>query len=347
MTVNPDDHDMHPSVHHVTDGVTDGVTDDRSRQRRPIQSEQWTLFTVLIVATLGSIAVWMMAGDRRQFLSTGIYFVLVPGLLAALVSIVPFARHQTGLGIVRGTTIGILATAIVIREGFVCVVIALPLILPVVALTAWAFGKSKPRGPRYMIPIMLLGLSSEGIAYQPPTIIDVSRSRLVDATPTEIDEVLRGPAALSSIEPVLFRLPFPSPTAVDGQAARIGDRLVVTFDSGGRLELELVERSYRRSVWVVVGDTTPLADWMALRRVEMVWTGQDADTEPADPEDAENADAATEVGIEIEFDRALAPALYFDPVERWGVGEMAEVLLDMLVHNLDSTDGGATDAGSD
>ncbi len=298
---------------------------DGQRRFQPIRRSQWTLFSILVVATFGSVAMWLMGSRRELFLASGIYFVLVPGLLAALVSIIPFGRNQTRTGVVRATTIGILASAIILREGFICVLLALPLIIPIVALAAWMFGPPDDRAPRYVIPILFLGLSAEGVVYQPPTTIEVTRSRIMEAAPGEIQTVFGGPARLPSIEPLLLRLPFPTPTTVDGRATAIGDRLTVHFSPGGRLEMELVEQRSTAMVWAVVDDTTPLADWMALHRIEITWTG---------------TASTTAVDVTIEFDRALAPAFYFDPLQRWGVGEMAEVMLDMVARNLD-TDGAA------
>lgn len=305
-----------------------GVRGSASARGLVILRSQMTLATVLIVATLGSTATWLLGDNRQEFLATGIYFVLIPGLLAALVSLIPLSRNQTGMGLFRGTTIGILASAIVLREGFICVLIALPLVLPIAGLAVYSV-RSIRRGRQLMIPLLLIGLSGEGIVFHPPTHIDVTRERTVEASWSQVDEIFQRPASLPTIEPLLLRAGFPTPIAVDGDTSRVGDRTVVRFDGGGRLELVLVERNQRSLTWEVVNDTTPIAGWLALRLVTVEWD----DTEWDDASDR-RADS-TELRVAIRFERILAPAFYFDPIERWGVGEMGDVILDMMTRSLD------------
>ncbi len=310
---------------HATDDDHEGMEQPGLGRGLVVRRSQVTLATILIVATLGTTAMWLMGEDRERFLATGIYFVLVPGLLAALVSVIPISRNQTRLGVFQGTTIGILASAIVLREGFVCVLIALPLVLPIAGLVVYAV-RSVRRGPQLMIPFLLVVLSGEGIVFHPSTNIDVVRERTVTASPSDIEAVFERPASAPAVEPLLLRAGFPRPTAVDGEASDVGDRVTVRFDSGGRLELELVERRRRSLTWVVVDDTSPVAGWLTLHRVEVAW--DDSDDGPPD---------ATDIQVALEFDRMLAPAFYFDPLERWGVGELGEVILDMVVGGLEAS----------
>lgn len=308
----------------VHDDGSVGVGGSGSAQGSVILRSQMTLATVLIVATLGSTATWLLGDSRQDFLATGIYFVLIPGFLAALVSVIPISRTQTGMGLFRGTTIGILASAIVLREGFICVLIALPLVLPIVGIAVYAV-RSIRRGPQLMIPLLLIGLSGEGIVFRPPTNLEVTRQRTVQASRSEIDHSFHQPAFLPTVEPLVLRAGFPTPIAVDGRTARVGDRTTVRFDGGGRLDLVLAERNQRSLTWDVVDDTTPIAGWLALHRVTVTWkdgTGRRVDS--------------TDLRVTIEFERLLAPALYFDPIERWGVGEMGEVILDMVTRNLEA-----------
>ena len=312
--------------------MTTEPSDTRSRRIQPIQPAQYRLSAAVLVATLGSTALWMLNSNRDSFLRTGIYFVLVPGLLAAFVAVVPFTRHQTGFGVARGTTIGILFSALFLREGFICVLVALPLIIPVVILVAVVSRRSDPdqgRNLRVIIPLALLGLSGEGVLYELPREVEVTESRLVEFSADELDAALSETAELPAIEPLFLRLPFPKPVSTYGvisdgatenrSGSEIGDATFVVFDTGGHLEFTVTDRTDRSVRWAITDRATPMAEWMRFDDCLLTWT----DT----PE-------GLEVTVSITFERHLAPAVYFDPLERWGVGEMAEVLLDMVEHNL-------------
>ncbi len=281
-----------------------------------------TLPAILLVAMLASITVWGIA-DRQaggnQLWQTGIYFIVIPGTMAVLMAMI---RPTSGaMSVSQGTTIAILASAIVVREGFICVLLALPLIIPVVAIVAWAVRRTNDHraGPRLAaVPLLLLAMSGEGVAYELPTGATASEQRVMPVSAHQVDRSLAQPAELPSIEPLLFALPFPKPTSVEGISAAIGDRAVVSFDSGGAMTLQVTERQSNQIQWTIVENSTPVAGWMTLHTVTASWT---------------EVDGGVLLDVAIEFDRELNPAVYFDPLERWGVGELAEVFADMLEHN--------------
>ena len=289
-------------------------------QQEPIRAAQWRLFAFLVVTMFGATAAWAVGGDSGLWQS-GVYFIFIPGSMAALLAILPLPAGQTGYGVARGTTIAIFASAILVREGFICVLIALPLIIPVVALVAWSNRRIRQGGRAALLaPLLLVGISAEGVAYELPDHVVVHEVRVLESTPEALDASLDQPAVLPDLEPLLFALPFPEPVAFTGIGSDVGDRRIVEFDAG-RLVLEVTERTEHSITWTIADNTTPLADWMTINDVRLTWQER--------PE-------GLELRMAIDFDRELAPAIYFDPVERWGVGEMAEVLLDMIESNLDA-----------
>ena len=297
---------------------TPDLPDDHTR--RSVQSVQWTLFSIIVIAMFGAVAAWTLNGAGVAFWESGVYFILIPGSMAALLSIAPLRAGRTSYGVARGTTIAILASAILLREGFICVLMALPLIIPIIALVTWA---ARPDGrSRYslLVPLLLVGASAEGIAFELPKNVEVTEVRVIDATPDQLNESLDGRAELPEIEPLLFALPLPAPVDFVGEGSDLGDRRIVEFEMG-RLVLEVTQRTNDSITWSIAENTTPLAGWMTLHDVRMFWTP---------------TDAGLELHMTITFDRELAPAFYFDPLERWGVGEMAEVLLDMIEVNIDA-----------
>lgn len=287
------------------------------------------LSLTLMVAMVTSISLWHFTTGIEY---TGILFIGIPGTIAALLALEP-RRHRGKYHIVTGTMIVVFASSIVLREGFICVLMALPIILPTAMVVAHYNQKShdQRQGPRdvrraaWILPVLLLGAAGDGTVYELPKNVTVAETRAFDTTSHELSASLHDEAEIPDIEPLLFALPFPKPTAFTGTGADVGDIRTVDFgDDGemGALILEVTDRSDQHITWTIVDNTTPVAEWMTLHQAEASW--------------AETADGL-EVTMEIEFDRELAPAFYFDPLERWGVGEMAEVLLDMLAHNAPTT----------
>lgn len=278
------------------------------------------LSLTIMVAMVTSISIWHFTTGIEY---TGILFIGVPATLAALLALEP-RRNRGKYHVVTATMIVVFASSIVLREGFICVLMALPIILPTALVLGHYQQKHSSRDVKraaWILPILLLGAAGDGAVYELPKNVTVAETRAFDTTSHELNASLHGEAEIPEIEPLLFALPFPKPTAFTGSGADVGDIRTVDFgDDGemGALVLEVTERSDQHITWTIIDNTTPVAEWMTLHQAEASWV--------------ETANGL-QVTMEIEFDRELAPAFYFDPLERWGVGEMAEVLLDMLAHN--------------
>lgn len=290
----------------------------------PINKFQWKVFGFLLLAMAFSTSFWTnyQAKNGGSFWDSGAYFVLVPGAMASIISIVPWNKNKTGFGVFRGTMITVLATAILLREGFICVIMALPLIIAVVALVSYSNRKNTKARNYMLAPLLLVGFGGEGIVYDLPSSIVVEESRTIDTTSQELMGSFDLAGELPSIEPLLFKLPFPKPTSSTDGGGEVGSVRTIEFAEMGSIKLMISERTESSIAWTVIEDTTPLADWMTLNKFTASWV------EVAD---------GVQLTVEIDFERTLAPAFYFGPLEEWGVSEFAEVILDMIESNLDGT----------
>jgi len=281
------------------------------------------LASFLFACMVASLLAWGIAGSLGE---SGLYFITIPGMTAILLSLLPSGSPRSEFGLFRGTLIAIFASAIVVREGFICVLMASPLILLVVGMVVWS-GRKKPKHLRaFVLPVvLLLGLGAEGAVFDLPNQIEASETRLVDASGDELLGALDASGDLPELEPLLFSLPFPRPTAFVGEGAEVGDYRIVEFGDGGHITLEITDRTSSSITWATVEDTTPIAGWITFHETTATWT---------------ETSAGLELTISITFERNLSPAFYFDPLQRWGVGEMAEVLADMIEHNLELAEEG-------
>lgn len=93
-----------------------------------------------------------------------------------------------------------------------------------------------------------------------------------------------------------------------------GERSV---DHHSHMHLTVVESTEGRLVFSIDHDTTMLARWVDLERAVVTW-------EPID-------DHHTRVTWRLEYRRLLYPTLYFAPLQRFGMSEAADYLLDSIV----------------
>lgn len=294
------------------------------KDSRSVSINQWRVAAVIVVSTIGSILAWTISEIGLG--ATGLYFIAIPGFLAAIVTVLPIdGGSQREVGPVRITVICILLSALVVREGFICVLMASPLVLGVVGLVVMVAKDPNKTQVSVVIPLMaLIGL--EGVAYDLPDQNTAVETRMIVGTESSIDDALSEPGVLPDLEPLLFRLPFPRPTGFEGTAAEIGERQRITFDRG-HIDLEVTERSANRVLLTAVEDTTPIANWYAVQTITIDWR-------QLDPGNGSTESApTTELRVEIDYKRNLDPAFYFHPLGTFGVGEMAEVVADMVETN--------------
>lgn len=302
----------------------------RTRSRDP---RQVRVAAFLVVATMASLAGWALSETGLG--DTGLYFITVPGLVAALIALMPSPDDDKDrmFGPIQLSLMVIFGSAIVIREGVICMIMASPLILIVVGLVT-AGSKSNKVHANLLVPLVLLLGAGEGVVFDLPTQVVVTEERVLPGDAASIDAALANPQVLPEIEPLLFRLPFPKPTEFVSEGNELGDR-TVSHIGAGTLEFEVVERAPGRVVWDIVHDSTPLAGWYAIDEIAMDW--HDVDGGGA-------VDGGVAVEIAVEYDRRLAPAAYFDPLGRFGIGEFAEVLMDMIEANRAEITGGVEGA---
>jgi len=203
---------------------------------------------------------------------------------------------------------------------------ALPLIIPIIALVTYTSRRMRrPSGRIHnfaLVPLILVLLGAEGVVYDYDTRSVVTESRILEADHETLLATFNESGQLPTFEPLMFKLPFPRPTSFENEGVELGDLQKVWFGAESVLVLEVTGRTDSSIEWSAVEDTTPMSDWMTFRTIEATWV--------------EN-DEGLLFSLTIEFDRRLAPAFYFGPLQRWGVSQMADVLIDMVETNLPVT----------
>jgi hypothetical protein len=164
-----------------------------------------------------------------------------------------------------------------------------------------------------IVPLAALMLEGTAPALTVPGETSVTVERTIAASPAQVR------AALAA-EPCFTRRPwtlakFPDLDSATGAGLDLGDERRMTFTgphSTGTLVLGVAESADGSVRFGVVSDTSPMANWWTLTSSEVTWSA---------------AGDHTRVRWTLRYERQLAPAAYFGPVERAFAHAAADYLI--------------------
>ncbi len=284
-------------------------------------SRPWRLAAFALALALASLAYrWLVWGRLEQ---TSALFIGLPALLAIALALAPPAKSALGVAM-KGTTLGLLLSGVLLGEGFICILMAAPLFYLVAFVIGWLFQNSRgdKRRPTLLALLIFLPQGLEGTHEQLSFARDesVQVSRVVDGTPHEVERALGAVPRFDRPLPFYLRLGFPRPERARGSGLRVGDTRVVRFGGGegrpGELSLLVVEAAPGRAVFRASSDASHIAHWLDWREAEVRWQALDA--------------GHTRVTWTMRYVRRLDPAWYFGPWERYAVTLAAGYLADTL-----------------
>lgn len=284
---------------------------------RPNPAQWSTAGLMLILAGFAILYRVLVYGGVEQ---TALLFVGLPAFLGAFLALLPRSESFTGMAL-KGTSIALLMSSIVLQEGFICVLMASPIFLAVAVVVGALVDASnrQSRGRVWLGWAVLLLAAGEGAV--PGLTFDreevVIAERVVAAPLSEVRAALAEPVRVDHPLTPILRIGWPVPVAARGDGLELGDRRIVHFAGGegepGDMVFEVASASDDRVVFRRLSDQSHLAHWLSWDRsvVEL--------TEVA---------GGTRVTWTVEFTRELDPAWYFAPLERAVVRRAADWLID-------------------
>ena len=288
-----------------------GPGSDRSRQN--------LVFIILAVA-FASIFYRIMVMKRLE--QTSLLFIGLPTVLAIVTALAPKAKSVTG-SILKATTIGLLVSGILLGEGFICILMAAPLFYLVAVIVGLVLDAAKPKNkPTVMSCLFFFVLAPMSLEGTHPRLSfareeSVSAEQVVSAPAAEVEQALGASPRVDLPLPLYLRLGFPRPVEAQGSGLRTGDLRRIHFAGGegapGDLVLEVAEAAPGRMRFRAISDRSKIAHWLAWEASEVEWSAVDA--------------GHTRVVWTLHFRRALDPAWYFRPWERYAVRLAAEYLI--------------------
>jgi hypothetical protein len=276
--------------------------------------------------TAGSIIYRILVHEKLE--QTSVLFIGIPAVLAAIVVLTPRAGTTIGMTL-KGITICLLMSGILLGEGFICILMASPLFYLVGTLIAvaadYAGKKAKERQRRAICLVLLafLPMSLEGVS--DPLSFDrhetVQVDRIVPASAAEVERALGQTPEFDQALPLYLRLGFPRPIHAEGSGNSPGDRRIIDFAGGegrpGRLVLEVADHKPGMISFRALSDTSHISHWLDWNEAVVSWD--------------EIAPSCTRLRWTLRFTRRLDPAWYFAPWERYAARLAAGYLIDTVV----------------
>jgi hypothetical protein len=289
---------------------------------RTATSARRTLLACIAALVVASVAYRILIFQRLQH--TSLVFIGIPALLAlALTGVQP----KTSVGTVNKTiAIALCLSGVLFGEGFVCILMASPLFFLVGTIVAKLRARDEEEpssterwshyGIAFLAPLCLEGVVPK---FEMPRAESVSVTRIVAATPDGVRAALSSGMRFDAELPRFLQLGFPKPGRVSGEGLAVGDRRTIEFLHGhhpGKLVLEVQKVEPNGVEFAAISDDSYITHWLTWRSAEVAW--QDI------------GDGRTLVTWTLRYRRRLDPALYFKPLERYGVSLAAEYLIETV-----------------
>jgi hypothetical protein len=291
---------------------------------------------VLVLIAVASIVIRLLF--RYDFSHSALLYVAIPFLISlAIAAYRPPKSAEKWWHYYRDHTyaalIVFLGSSIVLFEGFVCVLFFMPIYFLVVSigfLIAWYHEIAKRRHSKTFVsvlPLLILATSLEGTSEKLSVdrTSQVTVSKVANLSPAEIMSNLAQPINLQKNRGWLISI-FPMPYRIEAGSLKPGDvhrvhtryhRWFVTNTHEGELHLQIVDVGPNRVSTRFIHDSTFFASYLSAKGTAIALN--------------EIAPNKTEIVLRIDYERKLDPAWYFHPLQQYGVGQMAEFLIDEVM----------------
>lgn len=291
-----------------------------------------------LLFAIGVAALTIRAVLDSSFRNSALLYLLIPFALSILLykttartdgatTIRRFLNH------LRDGTIVMLATSAILFEGFLCVLMFMPIYYFAItigflfSLAADAANKRGGGKQVYAIPALVVLLSMEGAA-NPLTFEryrEATHVAVVDASIDQLKANMARPIAFPS-ERHWFLSLFPLPTRVEAGTLRPGDihrmhfvykRWFFANFSEGDMALRIAEVGPTHIRTEIVRNTSYLSHYMRI--------------EGTDVRFRDLGGGRTRVALTVKYRRLLDPYWYFGPMQQFAATQSAKYLIDSII----------------
>jgi len=283
------------------------------RKRNRIQ-----LYSLVAILVGASICYRVIAGVGLE--QTSILFIGLPAFITLLT--IKYTRTPKSVyGLVfKVMTLFFLMAAIILGEGFICILIAAPLFYSLAALIIFIIqylNKNKDSDLQLivLVPVLLILGQPQNVS-RLPDLQTVHTTTRVDSS-VSFESFTHSPNFLEDY-PTFFKMGFPKPVGIAGDGVKAGDIRHIKFKSRtkgiGTLSLIIVQANNSKIVFGPLEDDTHINHWLTWKQITIELKRIEG--------------SQTEISWTTQYTCDLGPAWYFEPIERLAVRIMNQHLID-------------------
>jgi heme/copper-type cytochrome/quinol oxidase subunit 2 len=304
------------------------MTDEPKKPK--LRKSQVKLLVMLAVLTVAFLYFKFL--EQNGLNDSAALYLGVPMLIAAGMVLLPESKSLMG-ATMKTLTIALLLSAPLLEEGFICILMAAPILYGVAATIAALITRfRKKRGDNDSRTLRLSGLSIAILAiaslegtHQSLTFDrydSITKSTVVEANIEEIRAKLAESPDFTKERPFFLRV-FPLPTSVEGDGLEVGDTRKLNFTYYkwfyykphiGSATVKVTENQNDTIRFEVIHDDSYVSNYLR-------WKTGKIQLEAID-------DNHTKIAWNISYERKLDPAWYFGPLQHYAVSLTADVLID-------------------
>lgn len=290
--------------------------------------------SLIILALTAFMSLTIRLLSNYNWDKSALLYVGIPFVIAAALCLIPLPKPDGRwkwryINLVVVSMIIFLASSVILFEGFICVIMFMPLyfgVILIVFLIHFLTHKYKHRKTgqlfSHVLPLLIIISAFEG-THQSLSFERKQQAMVSKIIPANIDAIhhkLSQPVILDK-ERHWFLSMFPMPHTVVSGSMEPGaihethltyHRWFITNTHSGKIVFKIDESSRNQITTNFVEDSSYLSTYLKFNRSEINLL----------PIDDEN----TQVTFIIEYERLLDPAWYFHPLQKYGVQKGAEFL---------------------
>lgn len=288
---------------------------------------QWRLFFIVLVLGVTGIAYTLLGKSNLD--NTAAVYIGLPLLLALGLSLTPKTKSALG-ATMKGMTIALFLSAVIFREGYICILFASPIFYAVGAMIAYPIDCARQRKNKKItlqtaVISMIAGLLSLEGTTNMTTIArnnNIVVSKVISATVDEVRNEISKTPKFGKNKPIFLRI-FPYPAEISGSGLEVGDERKVKFVAykhiwwtkvEGHLVLRVSESTPNSLTFDVEKDESYLSHYLKWQSSKVFFEAVD--------------DHHTKVTWTLSYQRRLDPEWYFGPMQNYAVARAAGELID-------------------
>jgi hypothetical protein len=301
-----------------------------------IKNRSFGLAVFLTLIFLGTGVAWIFI-DLVNF--SWVLFLLLPILLGFSIGALPSPRAAL-VGAVFATIILLLGLLSLGLSGFLCVLLTAPLIICLIFIASIISysARKKDDGKKTKVPMLLLPLSifmvagpmEKIIISSGEQVIEVRTERLLSYTPEQVFDAIKSVDTLDATKPFLMNFDLPVPTKCILEKEEVGALRTCYFNGGNLSRGEYGGGTITERITAIERGKLLKMDVVEYELIGRKWLGFKEAIyffEKVGPDKCKITRITTYTSI-------LSPRIYWEPLEKLGIEQEHQYVLDNLEKDL-------------